>query len=271
MPMVPSSFLRIYQPLGSFPEKERAKWAAYIASDPQPPDTRRFRHVSFSDYAMTGMLYPATDDEAYIRNVGSQWLVCPWRTRLRVLAGLLSYRNSVPEEAADMWVPEEEALKAASELEALRSEQPEIHSNITTAAWHVPLRWFMMFDDSERTVREVDGKISATYEVDVRTARTRVDRGLRILREAGMAESQTQPVEELASWIHEFSYDSLIELDYGGIAQLFTKEELLLDRSATEIWSCLEALALGDYEQSAILYNDLAGWWGRVKALENAN
>lgn len=247
------------------------EWARYIASEPELPTHSQYKHVAFNENAQTGILFPATEEHAFLRKRGDQWLVCPWRVKLRVLVGMLAYRTSIPDEAADLWVPEEEALKAAGELEQLRLADPELRANINTASWHVPLRWFMIFDDSEKIVKDVNGRIEIRYETDLRTAKSRIDRGLRILRNAGMADSQCEPVADLAAWIDEFPYDSMIELDYGSVATLFKKEDLLMDRSAAEMWSCLEALALSDYEDSAVRYNDLASWWNRVRALESAN
>lgn len=268
--MVPSSYLRIYQPLASFPQEERERWSAYVANAPQFPPPHQYRHVAFNPSAQTGMLFPAGGEHAYVKNVNGEWLVCPWRMRLRVLVGLLSFRNSLPE-SADAWIPEREALRAAEELEALRHAEPELRNNITTASWYVPLRWFIAFDDSERILGEVNGKGTIRYETDLRSARTRVEHGLRVLREAGMAESQCEPVADLAEWISEFPYDSKVELDYGTVADLFSVESLGVDHSAEEMWSVLESLAIGDYETSAGRYNDLAAWWNRVKSLESAN
>lgn len=268
--MVPSSYLRIYQPLGSFPPQERERWSAYVANPPELPPAHRYRHVAFNASAQTGMMFPAGGEHAYIKQANGQWLVCPWRMRLRVLVGLLSFRNSLPD-SADAWIPENEALKAAEELEAIRHSEPELRNNITTASWYVPLRWFMAFDDAERILEETGGKGRIRYETDLRSAKTRVDRGLKILREAGMAESQCEPVADLLDWISEFPYDCLLELDYGTIADLFSDESLGVDHSADEMWSVLEALSAGDYEASAGLYNDLAAWWNRVKSLESAN
>ena len=278
--MVPSSYLRIYQPLGSFSPEEREKWETYISTKPPTPPATQYKHVAFNQDSQMGMLFPSGGEHAYLKKVNGRWLVCPWRVRLRVLVGLLAFRNALFPDEAEAWIPEEEAIKAADELDLMRRQSPEMTANITTASWHVPLRWFMAFDDAERTVTEekmtLSSKRSKTrywvrYETDLRTARSRVERGLRILREAGMAESQCGPVEDLLEWIGEFSYDSVIELDYGSVADLFSTEELTSDRSAGEIWSCLEALSCGDFEESAHRYNDLAAWWNRVKSLESAN
>ena len=272
--MVPSSYLRIYQPLASFDPEEQEKWTRYIESSPQLPLEQAYQQVPFSTDSRMGMLFPAADDHAFLKRVNGQWLVCPWRTRLRVLVGLLAFRSGLPE-GAEAWIPEDEAMRAVDELEAIRAAHPEARPNITTASWHVPLRWFIAFDDSERVMKEEkDHRGSRTrvrYETDLRTAKTRLSRGLKILREAGMAESQCGPVADLLEWLAEFSYDSVMELDYGTVGDLFDDEELRLDRSAGEIWSCLEALALGDYEESADRYNDLASWWNRVKSMESAN
>lgn len=269
--MVPASFLRIYRPLDSFDPAERARWTSYIEGGARAPLSSPYRHVAFDDPNHMGVLYPATAEHAFVRRVGGRWFVCPWRTKLRVLVGLLAFRSMWPYEIADAFVPEQEAAKAATELERLRSQESELRAYITTATWHVPLRWFIAFDDADRNVSEERGGIRVLYETDLKSATSRVERGLSILKGAGMAEAVIEPVADLLEWITQFPLDGLLELDYGTVAGLFLHEELVLDRSAGEVWSCIEALEIGDFDESGRIYGDLSIWWGRVRALQSAN
>jgi hypothetical protein len=98
-----------------------------------------------------------------------------------------------------------------------------------------------------------------------------VVKGIEILNEASMAEGVIEPVNEMLEWLEQFPSESLLELDYGSVADLFAAEQLSADRSAAEIWSCLDSLEAGDFEASARLYTDLESWWSRVKSLETAN
>lgn len=269
--MVPSSYLRIYQPVNSFRPRERAKWERYIDDGAQLPILNPYRHVAFEEPNSMGLLYPSMADHAFVRKVNGEWFVCPWRTKLRVLVGLLSFRNSLPFEIADAFVPEHAAARAASELEELQHTEPGLLAHITTAAWQVPLRWFLAFDDAERVVTSDKGRLKIRYEAELKVAFERVERGIKLLENSGMAENVVDPIQEMLDWMREFPAASMIELDYGSIGGLFSDEELAMDRSAGEIWSCLEALDSGDFEESGRIYSELASWWGRVRAIESAN
>lgn len=269
--MVPSSYLRVYQPLDSFDPKERERWLAYVESGAKVPRAFSYRDVAFAHGGNTGIMYPALAEHAYAKKRNGTWFVCPWRIRLRVLVGLLAFRNSLPVDLADHFVPEFEAEKAVEELEALRSDQPEMRANIATAPWHVPLRWFVAFEDAERCYSREDERSRISYETDIANARTRGRRGLRILETSGLPVAVVDLVRELGDWVDDFPSESLLELDYGGVADLFTSDELEGDRSAGEVWACLEALELGDLDESNRRYSDLVAWWSRVQALQAAN
>lgn len=188
-----------------------------------------------------------------------------------MLVGLLTFRNNLPFDVADAFVPESEAEKAIDELDRLRADTPQMRANIATASWHVPIRWFVPFDDSERILTDEDGILRVRYETDLSAAKSRVGRAHEILKSSGLPQGVVQAVADLAEWLNEFPPDSLVELDYGSVAGLFDKDELIQDRSAGEVWASLEALEVGDFAESSRRYARLAGWWARVQALESAN
>src|SRR5207244_13140263 len=78
--------------------------------------------------------------------------VCPWRTRLRLLASLLSLRESTAPEMVDALVSEAEARRAVRELARLRRRGGVTVPFILQSPWHVPMRWFVLFDDEDRRV-----------------------------------------------------------------------------------------------------------------------
>ena len=77
--------------------------------------------------------------------------------------------------------------------------------------------------------------------------------------------------EELATWMSGFDVDSILELDYWGLTGLLPTEELEADRSAGEIWACLEAMELGDVDESRRRYSELVAWWEQIRSVERAN
>src|SRR2546423_14937893 len=78
--MVPSSQLRVYEPLESFPETERARWTAYIESDVALPTAWPYRQTSFhspgSGNGAVGLMYPVAGEHAYGRRVNGHLVVC---------------------------------------------------------------------------------------------------------------------------------------------------------------------------------------------------
>jgi hypothetical protein len=231
-----------------------------------------------------GLMYPVAGEHAYVRRVNGNWFVCPWSIQVSVLTGILAFRTTVPG-IGDVLVPEDEADRASSELERLRRQNPGLRDNVATAAWHVPFRWLAAFDDAERILTAERGiprvgpagragqrgAVRVRYETELALAVTRLERARDILERGGMDESIVAPVAELAEWMSGFDPDSTLELDYWGLTGLLATEELEADRSAGEIWACLEAMELGDVDESRRRYSELAAWWEQVRAVERAN
>ena len=285
MAMVPASQLRVYEPLDSFPEEERRRWARYIEADAPLPRAWSYCETTFHGPGHVGLIYPVSGDHAYVRRVHGQWLVCPWSVQMGVLTGILSFRGAVSADVAGVLVPDSEAARAASEMDRLRRENPAARDNVAIAAWHVPFRWLAAFDDAERiltaerpwarlgpaSLAGERGTVRIRYETDLALGVTRLRRAHAILDEAGLDESIVTPVGELADWMSGFDADSILELDYWGLSSLVSVEELEADRSAGEIWACLEAMELGDVDESRRRYSALAAWWEQVRAVERAN
>lgn len=271
--MIPASHLRVYQALEAFPVAERRRWASYIEDGSQPPTESRYVQVKFEGHPL-GILHPSTDEHAFYKKVDGEYYVCPTRTRLRVLAGLLAVRGGLPGEVADAFVPEEAATKAAERLEELRDRDSDLRAYITTATWQVPLRWFVAFTDEEKVVvseSRVRLRTGVLYETRIGRATERVKRAVEVLRSVGMAEGIVEPVEDLLAWLGSFPEQCLLELDYATVGDLFTEDDLVEDHSAAEVWACLVALETGEMERAGEIYAQLAGWWGKAQARQTAN
>ena len=268
--MIRTSYLRVYQPLDAFPEHEREHWIA-------PSSESEIREVFASRRWLLSAALPDNPpivggtQGAFVRRVGEKVLVCPWRTRLRMLAGLLAFRNSIPEEVAEAFVPEDEARRAAHELATLGEQYPEVRSHILHANWHVPLRWFAAFDDSERILTEDKDGLRIRYETGLQDGVGRLRHALEVLENSWIDETVTSAVKELLEWLEDFGTDGLLELDYASVASMFGDEDLLEDRSAGEVGSCLEALQASDVLRAGRLFSTLTDRWTEVRAQEVIN
>ena len=188
-----------------------------------------------------------------------------------MLAGLLAFRGSVPEEVADAFVPRAEAERAAHELAAIGEGDPEMRSHILHANWHVPLRWFAAFDPSERTLIEDRRGLRIRYEARLADAQRRLGRALEILESSPIDEGVTEAVRELTAWLNEFPPEGLLELDYAGVSAAFESDDLANDQSAAEVWICLDALASGDLVRAGETFETLSERWTEIRALEVVN
>lgn len=267
--MVPTAYLRVFQPLDSFQPAERALWERYIVGGGRPRSIRR-RYRDRVTTGRLGLLSPVEGDHADLRMVGSQYYVCPWRTRLRVLAGLLSFRETQPVELADQFVPQSEAKRAAKELARLRRKDPSAISFIHESPWHVPVRWFVMFEDEERRLVERDEGFRLSYLSTTSKAMRRIERAAPVLRKTELGPI-ADLIVELHEWLSQFDPRSLLELDYDGLCDLMTWDELDDDHSSRELHGALTALSSGEYPRSADLYQAVLVRWAEVRNREQLN
>ncbi len=251
--MIKAAHLRVYSPGDA--SKDEAK-------RPEP----RLREVS--EY---GLMSESLNDGVLVATWNDAQYVCPRHPRLRLLEGLLGFRNAYPGLTAELLIPEEVAERAAAELEALQDHDPEARSHILSSPWHVPLRWFSAFDPSERSVVVRDGSSAILYRTTIAEADDRLTRALVILQAAGFQDAVVDQVQELHNWVASFDDDCLLELDYGGVADLFSEGALALDETAADIQSSLSALEAGNLDEASDHYAKAAARWAHAQALTYMN
>jgi hypothetical protein len=220
-----------------------------------------------------GLSVPSEREHALVQRVGQTVYVCPLRTELRTLQSLLAFHGSLPMEVADAFVSSGEVARAASTLERLQRERPASRNHIRLAVWYVPLPWFALFDAAERKLAApgADRPALLTYQTTMVKAQARVSRALRVLQEVMEDGEVVAAVEELRDWLYGFDADSLVQLDYGGLARVLPYAELAEDRSAAEVWEALEALEEGDLERSSAHYGALTERWAALRGRESSN
>lgn len=267
--MVLSAELRVFQPLEAFPAEEQAQWERYIlrggmVRPPRPVYRQRvFR-------ARTGFLVPASGEGARVKLVDGTYYLCPLRTRLRVLAGLLAFREAKPFEGSERFVPREDAKRAARELGRLRRRNPSHVACVMQSPWHVPVRWFVLFDDEERRIVEREGRHRLSYLTTVRKAIRRVEEAVPALRRSDLG-PVADMIVELHRWLSAFDPRSLLELDYDGLCDFMTWDELDDDRSARDVHDAVQALSAGELPRSAELYQSVISRWAEIRGHESMN
>jgi hypothetical protein len=137
--------------------------------------------------------------------------------------------------------------------------------------WHVPVRWFVLFQDQERLLAErEEGGYSLSYWTSLPEARERAQRAAAIL-ERGDLRPVAALVHEMDDWLSCFPSQSAVELDYSDVALASGWNELDEDHSAKEIQDSIDALEAGELERAGDLYRTVAGRWAEAKIRESMN
>ena len=281
-----AAHLRVYEPLAAFSPESRRRWEAYAAERRAPlPAEGVARERAAGLRALLGPVpgLPVVEEHAFVTEVDGVTLFCPWRTRLRALTALEEFAADLPDEVLEAFLPAETVRRASAELDAWRLSRPDERSCQLTSAWQVPLRWFVLVDAEERTVRlgrpaggggtSVDRRAgrSLTYRTPMSRARRRTARALDVLRRTVEDRDVAAGLEDLGRWLEEFHPRSLVELDYGGLVHLLDDTALTQDESAADIAAALAALREGDPAGATAAYGRVTARMQALRAVESAN
>jgi hypothetical protein len=266
--MIPAAELRAYQPLEAFPAEEQARWERYIVAGART--AARPRYADRSTPQGLGFVYPAADDAAHVKVVDGRYFVCPERIQLRVLAGLAAFREAAPFEGSGAFLSAAAARRARRQLARLRRRNPWQVATIMRSPWHAPVRWFVLFDADERRLVEVGGRHRLSYLTTTRKAVRRAERAVPALRHTELGPI-ADLIVELHQWLTIFDTASLLELDYGGLCDLMTWDEMDDDHSAYEVTEALKALAAEEFTRSAELYQSALSRSNELRARESSN
>ncbi|ARH91976.1 hypothetical protein ACF082_03340 [Streptomyces lydicus] len=266
------AYLRVYEPLAAFPEPERSHWARYAKRDDTPTAQDEQRRALADLLPTPPVPVPVHESaDAFVAVVNEVTCVCPWRTRLRGWQALEGLEELLPASVLDAALPPVVRRQAATDYEQWRERNPDARPWIRGAAWHVPVRWFVLFDDEEREYAKGDQGPLLRYRTPMVQARRRVARGLRTLRDALEEGPLIDGLVDVGRWLEEFHPRSLVELDYGGLVHAVPEEQLAEDRSAAEVAEGLAALRDGDGERAGVAYEKLSQRWRAVRERQFAS
>jgi hypothetical protein len=203
--------------------------------------------------------------------------VCPLELRARSAAALVTFLGDAHPALKNVVLDEggftQDTIRARTKSALADLSTTAAHTLSTT--WTVPLPWFVLVDPDERKLVLGSGRVDPKRELSWRT--TLADAQHRA-REAGELLEQTfgdsgpgRVLFETRRWLDSFHDDSIVELDYGGLVQLFADPILEADTTAEEVHDILDALRSGNVEELAELFSDLREFWGDLAAREHAN
>jgi hypothetical protein len=231
-------------------------------------------------------------------------LICPLRTELRCWRAATELAALLPADMLTSVLPEAEVEFAAHQHERWLADNPQSQAHVLTSRWVVPVRWFLLMRPNERRLQlggsasgrgQVPGGSaeaaeawagsssaptavpttelgrSLVYRAAMADARRRLARALAVLRRAFDAGAVVEAVESLGRWLEEFHPRSVVELDYGGLVDLRSDEELRADDSAGDLAAALAAVGAGDMQTATEAYDRVIERWRIAHQVESAN
>lgn len=252
--MIRTAYLRAYVPSSEV-----------VGLPPFRHDPNAERKISQSDSFIWEE--STTDDAIYTTWMHDQYL-CPRNTRLRMLEGVLAFTKTYPTFPV---ISDAERMDTIADLAALRKSSRHARAYILSSAWHVPLRWFSLFKTDEREIYDAGGFTSIRYRASLGDAIDRVHWAVDVLDASGFSDSVVERVKDLERWLADFGADSMIELDYGEAAKVFSEADLAFDESAVDVRESLLALERGDFDNSGMSYERVARRWADAQSYTYSN
>jgi hypothetical protein len=259
----------VFQPLDGFGRDEQLHWERYLIQGP-----RRLRPARYADRitaAGLGLIAPAEGEHAEIRVIDGRTYLAPDRMRMRVLAAALAFRDGAEMEMADRFVPRRMARQVRRQLAKQRRSDPHAVAFVHQSPWHVPIRWFTLFKDDERTLAEDErGEHRLRYVTTTRRAMRRAEDAIPVLRRSDLG-AIGEMLVDLHQWMASFDARSMLELDYGELCGFLTWDEMDDDRSAAEVQDALDALSRHEAAHAAQVYQDVLSRWAEIRSRELFN
>ena len=262
--------LRVYEPLSAFEPADRLRWQS-LEIDP-------FSFSKEEELALHRVVQPeppaGRPDGVHLYDRDGVRYVAPWATATRCWAALDNFKDSLPSSVVPFFVSSamEDVITAGVDL--LEDKVP----HILNETWIIPPRWFILFSPEERTRgRNADGLYSRAM-TSIANAKQRCDGAHDAVVNAFGEGPVEQDLENLLAWLEMFHPESLVELDYGGLANYMDKalrdsgeEGLESDSSIEDVTYSVAGLSASDGMMAGVGYQRLMSRWRLVQAFEQAS
>ncbi len=260
--------LRVYEPLESFDQDTQALWINL----PTLSQTKRNESEGAIKRLVLFEHLHSLEPDAHCLDRDGKRFVSPWSIKIRSKVAMQAFRNSVPTSIFPFFIPADLENSIDVEIE-FEDKVPHVISE----RWMIPPRWFSLFRPDERLFGCQDDQMFCTYRTEVAKAKERCVETHRIVRTAFGVGSVEAEISELLDWLNVFHENSLVELDYGGLAT-FVESSLLAngggglrdDNSVEDVMESLSGLASGDGVLAGEAYGRLVRRWRQIASFEQA-
>lgn len=284
-----SSTLRVYEPLEAFPEEQRqaiqaegarsasraaVENAELLASlgritrsggDPFPTGRTDLVRVTTAPASSGGTAGEASDDGTDAEPV---LLYCPSQLVLRAGLAANALMEGIHGPLAELLIPEEQRDKHQERIDQVKARDGSVRVHTRASTWGIPFSWFSLFMESDhKDVVEAGGRIvTVRVWAPITDALERARYAVANLALAAPDLDMLDDLAQLTEWLELFHVNSMVELDYGAVA-----DKVYPDDSPMDIRLGIECLAEGDMTGAAAAYRRLASRWIPIRQLARAS
>ena len=278
-----SSALRIYEPLEAFPaEQQEALRAAGARSVSRAAVENAELLASLGRITRPGGDPFPTGATDLVRVIAprpktappaaagepEKLLYCPSQLVLRAGLAANALMEGIHGPLAQRLIPEEQREKHQERINDVQAHAGlgRVHTRAST--WGIPFSWFCLFQESDPTdVVESDGHIvTVRIRATIGEALERVRYAVAHLALAAPDLDMLEDLTQLTEWLELFHPESVVELDYGAVA-----DKVYPDDSPMDVRLGIECLAEGDMTGAAAAYRRLASRWIPIRQLARAS
>ncbi|GAB3279991.1 hypothetical protein GCM10027449_20710 [Sinomonas notoginsengisoli] len=265
-----TSQLRVYEPLSAFTSEERERIERGLSGDGRAAlDKAEAEDALLRIVRPSGDPFPDGRDEfTRTLTVEGRTLYCPSQLILRSGLAAESVLTTAPAPLASVLLPESARARHQERVDRLAEESGTPRISTRESLWGIPFSWFVLFHEGDPTevVEENDHLVTVRMTVTWAKAISRARFAVANLALAAPEMNLLDELTSLTEWLEEFNPDSVVELDYGSVA-----DRVFPDESPTDVLLGIECLAEGDMTGAAAAYRRLASRWIPIRQLARAS
>lgn len=275
-----SSALRVYEPLEAFPEDQRQQLVA--------SGTRTGSRAAVENAELLASLGRVTrkggdpfptgsTDLVRITRVPSEdrndpdagrLLYCPSQLVIRAGLAANALMEGIHGPLADLLIPVDQRDRHQARIDRINASHDAKRVHTRASTWGIPFSWFSLFQESDRKdVVESGGRIlTVRVWASLTDALDRARFAVANLALAAPDLDMLDDLTQLTEWLELFHVQSMVELDYGAVA-----DKVYPDESPMDVRLGIECLAEGDMTGAAAAYRRLASRWIPIRQLARAS
>ena len=193
---------------------------------------------------------------------------------MRCWGALDNFKESLPSTVVPYFISPamEDVITAGVDL--LEDKVP----HILNETWIIPPRWFILFTPEERARGQNADGLYCRALTTIANAKQRCSGAHDAVLGAFGDGPVEQELENLLAWLEMFHPESLVELDYGGLANYMDRalrdsgeDGLESDASIEDVTHSVAGLAAADGMMAGVGYQRLMSRWRLVQAYEQAS